>query len=236
VLERRNVVLRRDLVEQLARLIADLKVPRPARVAIDGPDAAGKTTLADELGAALTSRGRDVIRASIDGFHRPRAERHRRGSLSPDGYYDDSFDYDALHQMLLGPLSPGGERRYRHRVFEHGDDARCEAPWASAAADAVLLLDGVFLLRPGLAHVWDLAILVSVNFEEVLRRALVRDVPLLGSREEVEQRYRERYIPGQQLYFAAAQPERAADVIVYNDDPKQPALALRSASHQPPSG
>jgi len=48
------------------------------RTAIDGPDAAGKTTLADELAVALRERGRDVIRASIDGFHRPRRERYRR--------------------------------------------------------------------------------------------------------------------------------------------------------------
>jgi uridine kinase len=31
-------------------------------------DAAGKTTLADELGALLAARGRPVIRAGIDGF------------------------------------------------------------------------------------------------------------------------------------------------------------------------
>jgi hypothetical protein len=39
------------------------------RVAIDGVDGVGKTTLADELVAPLQLLGRDVIRASIDGFH-----------------------------------------------------------------------------------------------------------------------------------------------------------------------
>jgi hypothetical protein len=48
------------------------------RVAIDGSAAAGKTMLADELAISLRGRGRDVIRASIEGFLRPRIERYRR--------------------------------------------------------------------------------------------------------------------------------------------------------------
>jgi uridine kinase len=225
VLDKRSIMPRHELIERLARLIADLEVSHPALVAIDGPDAAGKTTLADELGAALTRRRREVIRASIDGFHRPRAERYRRGSSSPVGYYEDSFDYGAIHQMLLRPLAADGDRRYRRSIFDHRHDAGLETQWATATDDAVLLFDGVFLLRPGLAEIWDVAIFVSVSFDEVLRRALERDVPALGSREEVEQRYRDRYIPGQRLYFAAARPEQVADVIVYNDDPALPVLA-----------
>jgi uridine kinase len=58
----------------------------PLRVALDGPDAAGKTTLADELAARLVPGDRDVIRASIDGFHRPRLERRRRGDTDPHRY------------------------------------------------------------------------------------------------------------------------------------------------------
>src|ERR1700704_5373733 len=155
---------RHELIERLPRLIADLKVSHPALVAIDGPDAAGKTTLADELGTALTRRRREVIRASIDGFHRPRAERYRRGSASPEGYYEDSFDYGAIHQMLLGPLAADGDRRYRRSIFDHRRDAGLETQWATATDDAVLLFDGIFLLRPSLVEVWDLAIFVSVSF------------------------------------------------------------------------
>ena len=36
-------------LESLARQILRIERPHPIRVAIDGPDAAGKTTLADEL-------------------------------------------------------------------------------------------------------------------------------------------------------------------------------------------
>src|SRR5919198_4461184 len=107
----------RAAVIPLADRVEAVRRPHPVRVAIDGVDAAGKTTLADELAADLRRRGREVVRASMDDVHRPRAERYRRGELSPDGYYHDSFDYDALRETMLGPgrVHEEAERRYRRR-------------------------------------------------------------------------------------------------------------------------
>jgi hypothetical protein len=83
---------------------------------VDGPPAAGKTTLADELAAVLRAQGRDVIRASIDDFLFPRAQRYPRGEYSAEGSYFDTHDYDALNRVLLDPLGPGGDRRFQHAV------------------------------------------------------------------------------------------------------------------------
>jgi uridine kinase len=203
-----------DRVRELADRIAAVRRPHPVRVAIDGVDAAGKTTLADELAPVLRRDGREVVRASVDGFHRPRAERYRRGELSPEGYYRDSFDYDALRDALLDPLGPGGSRQYRRAVFDYRNDEPRAEPPSHASEDAILLFDGVFLLRPELVEHWDLRIFVSVDPDEALRRALARDTPLFGSRDEAERRYRQRYRPGQRLYFAEARPVEAADVVV----------------------
>jgi hypothetical protein len=71
-----------------------------ARVGVDGIDGAGKTTLADELAAALRARGRPARRVSADDFHRPPAERYRRGRASPEGYYHDSFDFAAVRAAV----------------------------------------------------------------------------------------------------------------------------------------
>src|SRR5664279_3616526 len=97
-------------LEALARLILRVERPHPLRVAIDGPDAAGKTILADELAPLLEGSGRSVVRATVDGFHRPQAGRYARGSESPEGYFFDSFDYSALRASLLDPLGPDGNR------------------------------------------------------------------------------------------------------------------------------
>jgi uridine kinase len=193
-------------------------------VAIDGSDAAGKTTLADELARLLERRHVHVVRASIDGFHRPRAERLARGPESPEGYYRDSFDYPALRAVLLDPLRPGGSLKFRRRVFDYRTDSPVSAPLETAAPDAILLFDGVFLLRPELIDSWDFSIFVAVPFAETRRRAIERDGAAFGSEDAARHRYAVRYVPGQQLYYEEASPEASADVVVENEDPKRPRL------------
>ena len=87
----------------LAERIVGINCPHPVRVAIDGVDGVGKTVLADELAETLSCCGRQVIRASVDGFHNPRSIRHRLGQNSPEGYFRDSFNYSALTTLLLTP-------------------------------------------------------------------------------------------------------------------------------------
>jgi uridine kinase len=216
---------RADLLDRLVGTIESVTIPHPLRVAVDGPPAAGKTTLADELALLLRSRGREVIRATTESFQLPRAQRYRRGEFSPEANYHDAFDYDTLRRVLLDPLGPDGDRRYQQAVYDM--DTAVSQPATTAAADAVLLLDGVFLLRPELIDRWDLSIFVSAPFEQILDRARIRDLALLGSTAEVERRFRTRYIPAQKLYFAAARPADHADIIVHNDEPRRPAWQVR---------
>jgi len=92
----------------------------------------------------------------------------------------------------------------------------------TAPADAVLVFDGVFLMRPELYDRWDLRILVSTALETTVDRAVVREHHV-SSRSDVERRWRERYIPSQRLYFTNAHPALHANIIVHNDHPQQPA-------------
>lgn len=223
---------RSDLLAYLVSSAEAVRVPHPIRVAVDGPDAAGKTVLADELGQALASRGRSVIRASVDGFHRPRAERSRRGPESPESYYEDSFDTIGIQESLLAPLGPGGDLCYRTALFDYREDRPVHSPLLEAPRDAILVFDGVFLLRRELRRHWDYAVFVDARFEVTLQRALRRDVGLFGSTAEVERRYRERYIPGQRLYYARANPQARADVVVVNDDPSVPTWQTRGRAQR----
>ena len=215
---------RQELIASLASRIVSLTPPHPTRVAIDGVDAAGKTTLADELATFIEAAGRPVVRASIDGFHNPAATRRRRGAMSPVGYFEDSFNHEALLDGLLRPLGPGGSREIRRAVFDFRTDTAVVASTELAAPDAVLLLDGVFLLRPELRGHFDFSVFVRADFGVTTARAEQRDVMLFGSIDEVRRRYREHYVPGQQLYLATCEPERWASVVVDNNNPLQPTL------------
>jgi uridine kinase len=222
-----RLTARQEAVSVLADAIRGTEVGHPVRVAVDGPDAAGKTTLADELAEALRTEGREVVRASIDGFHRPRAQRYARGAESPVGYFEDSFDYEALRRVLLDPLGPSGTRRYRTHVFDFRTDQPVDEIEREADERAVLIFDGVFLLRAELKDAWDYRIFVEAPFDETLRRAVIRDAELMGGADAVTQRYRGRYIPGQELYLAAASPAEFADVVVHNVEPEQPGLTFQ---------
>lgn len=212
------------MLEQLAQQIAQVRLDHPVRVGIDGRTAAGKTTLADRLAPLVEELGRPVLRASADGFHRPRAERRGRGELSPLGYYLDAFDLDALRRNLLEPLGPLGDRRCRVAAFDLAADAPVDAPLVVAPLDAVLLVDGVFLFRPELNGCWDFRVFVRVSTRESLRRGLDRDGAWLT---DARDRYELRYLPGEQLYLDAVRPWELADVVVENEDPAAPRLRRR---------
>jgi uridine kinase len=113
---------RTDLLAAIAHTVIGLAPDRIVRVAIDGVDGAGKTTFADELARVVGDLGRPVIRASVDGFHNPRAIRYAQGKQSPVGFFENSYYYTALKQYLLEPLDPDGSRRYCIAAFDHVTD------------------------------------------------------------------------------------------------------------------
>jgi uridine kinase len=214
--------------EVLGRLVSLIKhglTRGSLRVAIDGIDAAGKTTLADELAVLLESEGCSVLRGSIDGFHRPASVRHLRADAQPArSYFEDSFDYRALRGLLLDPLGPDGDHFVRTRVFDFRIDQPVEEPPIRVRPGTALLFDGVFLLRPELEGCWDLSVFVQVNPAISLHRALERDVALFGTRGAVERRYRKRYLPGQEMYMSQVHPDQRADVLIDNSDLTSPEL------------
>jgi uridine kinase len=206
---------------ELATLVLAVARPHPTRVAVDGFSAAGKSTLADELAGVIT--GRPVIRVEIDHFMRPPGTRTAYPPDSPDSYYLDSWDYPAVRDRLLRPLGPGGDRRYRTAIT----DARgrpVDSALRTAAEDAILIADGVFLQRRDLDPHWDLRIWVDIGFDDVLRRGVARD----GARmDDAARRYRTKYIPGERRYRDEVDPAGRADVVVDNRDPAAPGLTIR---------
>ena len=190
------------------------------RVAVDGVDGAGQSTLADELAEVLRASGRPPIRVSADGFHHARALRYRRGRTSPEGFWLDSYDYASLRACVLDPLGPGGSRLYRSGMHDVVTDARLDLPWLEAPAGAILVLDGLFLHRDELAGTWDLSVFLEVPFAVTAARMATRD----GTHPDPAHSSMARYIQGQRLYFAACAPWNRADLVIDNTEPDTPVL------------
>ena len=208
------------LVSTLAARVLSAHRGEIQRVAVTGSDGAGKTRLADDLARRIGREGMPVIRATIDSFHNPRAVRYRLGRESPEGFYRDSFDLDALRAKLLDPLSPGGSRAYRLAAFDHRADAPVAAPLLTAPAPATLIVDGIFLQRPELAAYWDLAIFLDVPFDIAFARLAARDGGSADPAAAANRRYRD----GQLLYFAECRPQQTADILVDYTDLNRPRI------------
>jgi hypothetical protein len=73
----------------------------------------------------------------------------------------------------------------------------------------------------------NLKIFLEVAFETSLARALQRDRYLFGDREEILQRYHQRYIPGQQLYLEAVKPHLKADMVIDNNEFEKPEILFQ---------
>jgi len=145
----------------------------------------------------------------MDSYLQPMTKRYQRGRESAEGYYYDSFNYPLLIQNVLEPLSPGGNLQIRKSVTNLSADSTSEEPLETVNKDAILLLDGVFLMRKELLNYWDVKIYVDISFEIALERALERDLNKFESISKLKRMHELRYFSGQRIYFEFCQEYNA---------------------------
>lgn len=189
-------------------------------VAVDGVDGVGKTVFADEFAQRLGRSGHAVIRASVDDFMRPRAERYARGRESAEGYYEDSIDEELLRRVLVEPFRLGGSASFVTAAFDLAADRAISPVWRTAPADASLVIDGVFVGRPSLRGLWNARVWLEAEPDVVRQRLLARDG---------ETSLSPRYAGGQALYLAEANPRARASAIVDVTDPDRPRRVFADA-------
>lgn len=80
-------------------------------------------------------------------------------------------------------------------------------------------------------HSTTLSLYLHVCDDECLRRGTTRDVDR-GSPHEVELLYRERYLPGQAVYRAAADPRNVAHIVLDNSNVQRPVILRWQRSEQ----
>ncbi len=213
-----EVMTRLDVLHAVAGLLPSEGL---ARVGVDGVDGAGKTTFCDELAGVLRARGREVVRASVDDFHHPRAVRWKRGPASPDGFFLDSFDYARFTADLLVPFGAG--RPFRRASHDLATDAYVDAHAEVVSPPALLLVDGIFLHRDEVVDHWDFSIFLAVDFAASVARMAQRD----GSPSDPDDPGNHRYVGGQRLYLAKCDPAARADLVIDNNDLADPRLLPR---------
>ncbi|MCY1666027.1 uridine kinase [Rhizobium sp. SL86] len=189
-------------------------------VAVDGVDGAGKSHLADHLALHMENNGWEIIRASIDDFHNEREVRYRQGKTSPQGFFQDSYNYPALRQELLEPFKSGASS-IAVTFFDHRTNARTSTPRRQITTPrAILILDGIFLHRPELRDMWDVSLYLTVPFSVTYARMAHRD----GSNPDPQAPENKRYLKGQEIYLSTCSPQDHATFVIDNSNFQRPAL------------
>lgn len=171
----------------------------PLMVAIDGMSAAGKSTLAagvvESLPDAELIRGDDFYRVMTDEL---------RFELSPERGYHEDYDWQRLLREVLTPLRRGATARFRRYDWSTGRLGR----WAEARPASVVIVEGVYVMRPELRPEFDLTIWVETRPEvRTLRQSQRDDTPEWVARWDRAER----------LYVARFRPPASADLVVSGD-------------------
>lgn len=216
---------RQRVLDEVADRALTLRLAHPTRVGIDGHSAAGKTTLADDLATTLREKtARPVLRVMLDHFKRHVDLRTQYPPGSPESYYHEMFDVDAIRDQLLAPLGPGGNRRFRTQIMDFSGRTPIDSDPRTIQPDAILVADGAFLQKPALARHWDLRVYLHIEEADVLRRGPIRDQAWMDSAEAAVERYRSYYLPGERLYLAEVHPADRADIVIDNRDFEAPRI------------
>lgn len=183
-----------DAVDTLIARIDALLAQKPrVLIAIDGPAASGKTTLAERLAAHY---GAQVLHMD-DYFLQP----HQRTSeryAEPGG----NVDRERFLSEALLPLSRG--ESYVRRRFDCASMTLLDGETVQPAR--VVIAEGSYSLHPALAPHYDLRVLMRISPERQSARILARNG------EEKHTQFMARWIPLENRYFAATRITERCDM------------------------
>lgn len=163
-------------------------------VAIDGPCAAGKTTLA----GILEQRYRCNVLHMDEFFLRP-AQRTPARFAQPGG----NVDYERFYEEVLLPLRAG--EAFAYRPFS------CRLQTLTVPVQvsptALTVIEGTYALHPYFGDPYDLKVFLTVDPETQRRRICLREA-------WKQERFFREWIPMEQQYFSHFQIEDHVNILL----------------------
>ena len=165
-------------------------------IALAGPPAAGKSTIAEAVLHAVQGRGVAAGLLAMDGFHLDNTVLSDRGLLAQKGA-PETFDLAGFRAMV--ERLQGGEEVIAP-TFDRALDKSVAGSVVIPTAAQVIVVEGNYLLldEPGwrdLAGFWDQAVFLDVPIDELERRLIERWLSYGLTQEEARARAMSNDIP-----------------------------------------
>lgn len=181
-------------MDNLLMAIESLMAVTTPVIAIDGPAAAGKSTLAARLGERY---GAQVFH--MDDFFLQPHQRSEQRLKAPGG----NVDYERFLSQVLLPLQTGAPFDYEAYNCQTG---LMEPRQAQSAP--IYIVEGAYALRPDLQPYYDLKVFLDVDPDLQAARILKRN----GDR--MARRFFQEWIPLETAYFEAFDIRGISDILL----------------------
>ena len=184
-----------DVVRAAVVVIEQRRNASALVVAIDGGGGAGKSTLARGIADALPAQ---VSIVTCDDFYRPLDS----PACSPEVAYERYFDWQRLREEAVIPLREHRQARYQR--YDWGSDRLAE--WIVVEPREIIIVEGVFSMRPELKDLIDVTIFVETPRAERMRR--------MTTRPQSNSWWIDSWIAAEDWYFENLAPHLNSDLIV----------------------
>lgn len=196
------------ITEQIKSL---LKPDRTLIIGIDGLGGAGKSTISEAVYGQLCRDGYNVTLLHIDDFIHPRSVRYNDNYTEWECYYNIQWRYDYLVDEVIQPIK-SGVFKDTIELYDKENDTYYLSN-ADISAGSIVIVEGVFLQREELCNLFDFMIYIDISESVRLERVLERD-GYIGDKEQIKEKYDNRYFPAERYYVEKCLPAMNADYII----------------------
>lgn len=181
-------------------------------IAIDGLGGAGKTTISQNLYESLKIKNYNVITLHIDDFIHPKAIRYNNNYEEWQCYFNLQWRYDYFLKEIITPIKNGQNFHKNIELYNKNNDIYYLQE-TNIPIGSIVIVEGVFLQRKELNKIFDYIIYIDVSEEIRLNRVIKRD-NYIGNKQQIQDKYKNRYFPAEHKYFLEYTPNIKADYVI----------------------
>ena len=180
-------------------------------VGIDGLGGAGKSTISERICERLESYKFNIILLHIDDFINVREIRYNTAYPEWQCYYDLQWRYGYFVETI-NQIKNGAKNQVEVELYDKDNDNYYKQSY-NVTEHTVVIVEGIFLQRKELKGIFDFMVYIDIPETVRLERVLKRDT-YIGNKQQIVDKYQNRYFPAEHKYFREYQPNKLADYVI----------------------